>query len=121
MARAKLLLQEIETYAQNIGDTVRDPLLILDRDLCVKSANRAFYNTFHVTPEDTEDRLIGELGDGQWNAPALLDPRRDSGAFVTREPLSDLGAGQAQPRPEALKEVKELLENWGYAAPSRKP
>ena len=73
MARAKLLLQEIETYAQNIGDTVRDPLLILDRDLCVKSANRSFYKTFQTTPEDTEDRLIGDLGDGQWNVTPLLD------------------------------------------------
>lgn len=48
MARAKLLLQEIETYAQNIGDTVREPLLILDRELRIKSANRAFYKMFDV-------------------------------------------------------------------------
>lgn len=54
MARAKLLLQEIETYAQNIGDTIRDPLLILDRELRVKSANRAFYKTFGAWPEETE-------------------------------------------------------------------
>ena len=52
MARAKLLLQEIETYAQNI----RDSLLILDRDLCDKSANRSFYNTFQTLPEETEGR-----------------------------------------------------------------
>ena len=77
MARAKLLLQEIETYAQNIGDTIRDPLLILDRDLRVKSANRAFYMTYHVSPEDTEGCLISELGKGQWNLPPLLDLLRD--------------------------------------------
>ncbi len=73
MARAKLLLQEIETYAQNIGDTVRDPLIILDRDLRVKSANRAFYKVFKVFPEETEGQLIGALGDGQWNIPSLLE------------------------------------------------
>ena len=73
MARAKLLLQEIETYAQNIGDTIRDPLLILDRDLRVKSANRAFYKTFKVFPEETEGQPIAEIGDGQWNIPALLE------------------------------------------------
>lgn len=73
MARAKLLLQEIETYAQNIGDTIRDPLLILDRDLRVKSANRAFYKTFQALPEDTEGCLFHELGAGQWNIPPLLD------------------------------------------------
>lgn len=73
MARAKLLLQEIETYAQNIGDTIRDPLLILDRDLCIKSANRSFYKTFQTSPEETEDKAIGELGNGQWNLTPLLN------------------------------------------------
>ncbi len=77
MARAKLLLQEIETYAQNIGDTIRDPLLILDRDLCVKSANRSFYKTFQALPEETEGSSVSELGDGQWNIPPLLDLLRD--------------------------------------------
>ena len=72
MARAKLLLQEIETYAQNIGDTIRDPLVILDRNLCIKSANRAFYKTFKVFPEETEGYHISEPGDGQWNIPPLL-------------------------------------------------
>ena len=77
MARAKLLLQEIETYAQNIGDTIRDPLLILDRDLCVKSANRSFYKAFQVSPEDTENQYVQELGNGQWDLPPLLDLLRD--------------------------------------------
>jgi len=72
MARAKLPLQEIETYAQNIGDTIRDCLLILDRELYVKSANRAFYKTFQEIPEDTEGCLISELGNGQWDIPPLL-------------------------------------------------
>jgi len=73
MAKAKQLLQEIETYAQNIGDTIRDPLVILDRELRVKSANRAFYKTFQATPEETEGQLIYKLGNGQWNIPDLLD------------------------------------------------
>lgn len=77
MARAKLLLQEIETYAQNIGDTIRDPLVILDKDLRVKSANRSFYKTFQVLPEDTEGCFINELGNGEWNLPPLLDLLRD--------------------------------------------
>lgn len=73
MARAKLLLQEIETYAQNIGDTIRDPLLILDRELRVKSANRSFYKVFGVFPEETEGRPLADLGKGQWNVAALLE------------------------------------------------
>lgn len=69
--RAEGLLAEIETYAQNIVDTVREPLLMLDPTLRVRSANRAFYQTFHVSPEQTENHLIYELGNGQWDIPAL--------------------------------------------------
>jgi len=66
-----LLIEQIETYAQDVVDTVREPLLILDSTLRVHSANRAFYQTFHVAPDETENRLIYELGNGQWDIPAL--------------------------------------------------
>jgi PAS domain S-box-containing protein len=65
------LVEDIQTYAQNIVDTVREPLLILDTTLRVQSANRAFYQAFHVSPKETEDRLIYELGNGQWDIPDL--------------------------------------------------
>jgi signal transduction histidine kinase/DNA-binding response OmpR family regulator len=65
------LVEEIETYAQDIVDTVREPLLMLDTTLRVRSANRAFYQTFQVSPGETENRLIYELGNGQWDIPAL--------------------------------------------------
>jgi len=64
-------LRAIESYAQDIVDTVRKPLLILDPGLRVRSANRAFYDTFAVSAPDTENRLIYELGNGQWDVPAL--------------------------------------------------
>ena len=57
--------------AQNIVDTVPDPLLILDDALRVRAANRAFYLTFNVSLNETEGRLVYELGDGQWNIPLL--------------------------------------------------
>ena len=63
--------EDIQNYAQNIVDTVREPLLILDATLRVQSANRAFYQTFHVSPAETEGRLIYELGNGQWDIPDL--------------------------------------------------
>lgn len=69
--RAERLLAEIETYAQNIVDTVREPLVMLDSTLRVRSANRAFYQTFQVSSEETENCLIYELGNGQWDIPAL--------------------------------------------------
>ena len=64
-------VEDIETYAQDIVDTVREPLLMLDITLRVRSANRAFYETFQVTAQETENQLIYELGNGQWDIPAL--------------------------------------------------
>ncbi len=69
--RAEADLDAIDAYAQDIVDTVREPLLILDPSLRVRSANRAFYQTFEVDTEETENRLIYELGNGQWDIPAL--------------------------------------------------
>jgi signal transduction histidine kinase/CheY-like chemotaxis protein len=69
--RQKPFVEDIETYAQDIVDTVREPLLMLDTTLRVRSANRAFYQTFQVSSEETENRLIYELGNGQWDIPAL--------------------------------------------------
>jgi two-component system sensor kinase FixL len=58
-------------YFQNIVETVREPLVILDSDLRVTGASRSFYRTFSVTKLETEGRLIYELGDRQWDIPAL--------------------------------------------------
>ncbi len=71
MLERRPLVEDIQNYAQNIVDTVREPLLILDATLRVRSANRAFYQTFHVSPGETEGRLIYELGNGQWDIPDL--------------------------------------------------
>ena len=71
MTEQRPLVEDIQNYAQNIVDTVREPLLILDTTLRVRSANRAFYQTFHVSSEETEGRLIYELGNGQWDIPDL--------------------------------------------------
>src|SRR5205814_8359295 len=72
------LLEDIQDYALNIVDTVREPLLILDTTLRVRSANRAFYQTFHVSAAETVDRLIYELGNGQWDIPELRTLLEDS-------------------------------------------
>jgi PAS domain S-box-containing protein len=57
--------------AYNIVETVREPLVVLDERLRVVFANRAFYQTFQVTEEETVGRLIYELGNRQWDIPAL--------------------------------------------------
>src|SRR5438034_4118635 len=69
--KQKPIVEDIETYAQDIVDTVREPLLMLDTTLRVRSANRAFYQTFQVSSAETENRLIYELGNGQWDIPDL--------------------------------------------------
>lgn len=58
-------------YAESVVETVREPLLVLNADLRVETANRSFYQDFEVTREATEGRLIYELGNGQWDIPAL--------------------------------------------------
>jgi two-component system CheB/CheR fusion protein len=64
-------LQEARLYAESIVDTVREPLLVLDGDLRVRSANRSFYATFHATQEETVGRLLYELSNRQWDIPKL--------------------------------------------------
>src|SRR3954471_11585366 len=65
------LIAAARGYAESIVDTVREPLLILNADPHVRSANRSFYKMFRVEPPETEGRFIYDLGDGQWNIPAL--------------------------------------------------
>jgi two-component system CheB/CheR fusion protein len=70
------LVQAIEDargYAQNIATTVHEPVLILDVDLSVMFASRAFFQMFQTTPEDTEGKLVYELGNRQWDIPGLRE------------------------------------------------
>ncbi len=60
-------------FAEAIVETVREPLVILNQNLQVMKANRTFYATFQAVPGETEGRLIYDLGDGQWNIPALRE------------------------------------------------
>jgi chemotaxis protein methyltransferase CheR len=57
--------------AQAIVDTVREPVVVLDKGLRVIAASRSFYSRFKVSPEDTQGRLLYTLGDGQWDIPKL--------------------------------------------------
>ena len=67
----KRFWDESWAYIKTVVDIVREPILILDKDLCVLAANESFYRTFQVEEKDTEKKLIFELGNGQWNIPAL--------------------------------------------------
>ena len=60
-------------FAEAIVETVREPLVILNQNLQVVKANRTFYETFQAAREETEGRLIYDLGTGQWNIPKLRE------------------------------------------------
>jgi signal transduction histidine kinase len=60
-------------YAKNIVSTVREPLVVLDDELRVISANPSFYSTFKVTPEISEKALLYDLGNRQWDIPRLRE------------------------------------------------
>jgi signal transduction histidine kinase len=64
--------EEARLLAQGVVDTVRDPLLVLDGALRVRSANLPYYETFRVEPGEVESRPIAEVRGGEWNLPALL-------------------------------------------------
>lgn len=63
--------QPLAFSADCIVDTVREPMLVLSADLRVRRANRSFYRTFKVTPDETLDRLVYDLGNQQWDIPWL--------------------------------------------------
>jgi two-component system CheB/CheR fusion protein len=60
-------------FAEAIVETVREPLVILNQNLQVIKANKSFYGTFGAAREETENRLIYDLGNGQWNIPKLRE------------------------------------------------
>jgi len=68
------LNQEVQLareYSDNIVDTVRDSLLILDKNLKVLSANRSYYKLFHTVSEKTVGKFVYELEDNNWDIPEL--------------------------------------------------
>jgi two-component system CheB/CheR fusion protein len=76
---AVLMLIDIDSakrgldFAEAIVETVREPLVILNQNLQVMKANKKFYETFRTSREETEERLIYDLGNGQWNIPKLRE------------------------------------------------
>ncbi|MDQ6843345.1 MAG: ATP-binding protein [Bacteroidota bacterium] len=72
--RANIEIEKLKNalaYAENIIDAIHEPLVVLHPDLTIRTANHAFYKTFHCTPKQTEEKLIYEVGNGEWNIPKL--------------------------------------------------
>lgn len=66
-------IRNAQILAEDIINTVREPLVVLDGALQVVSASRAFYQTFKTAPQDTVGKPIYELGNQQWDIPELRD------------------------------------------------
>ncbi len=75
--QAEQASSEARRFAESVIETIQEALMVLDTDLKVLSANRSFYHTFQVTPEETEGRPIYEIGNRQWDLPDLRNLLED--------------------------------------------
>jgi two-component system CheB/CheR fusion protein len=99
-AQIKLsVMQLARELAEGIVNTVCEPLIVIDANLQVISASRAFYQQFQVRPAETLGRKIYDLGNGQWNIPALrqllediLPQQQVMEGFVVEHNFPELGA-----------------------------
>lgn len=66
-------LAEVQEYSEAMFATIRESLLILDKNLRIKNANSCFYKTFHVSEEETQGKLLYDIGNKQWDIPRLRE------------------------------------------------
>ena len=64
-------IKDAKDYAEAIVDTIHESVIILDRRLRVKSANKAFYKNFSVSEGETIGNFLYDLGNKQWDIPIL--------------------------------------------------
>jgi two-component system CheB/CheR fusion protein len=115
-------IREAYDYANDIVETVREPLLILDAGLKVITANRSFYEAFLVRPEETEDRHIYELGKGQWNIPELRQQLQ--GVLSQQTSFSDFDVSIEFPdigRRTMVLNAREIRQGISLPAPASSP
>lgn len=70
-ALVELVWEKSWTYIKTVVDVVREPILILNKDLAVIAANEPFYRAFRVEAKNTEGKKVYDLGNGQWDIPEL--------------------------------------------------
>ncbi|MCX6554762.1 MAG: PAS domain S-box protein, partial [Candidatus Aminicenantes bacterium] len=73
LAVIKQSADEASEFSESIIDTVREPLIALDKNLRVVKVSRSFYDFFKVKPEETVGQLIYNLGNKQWDIPKLRE------------------------------------------------
>jgi PAS domain S-box-containing protein len=88
-------LEHALAYAENIIATLREPFVVLDKNLRVHTANGAFYRDFRVSKDETEGRFVYDLGNGQWDIPQLRSLL--SQVLSDRHPVEDFEVDHAFP------------------------
>jgi two-component system CheB/CheR fusion protein len=98
MKTLQVEMQQLKLYAENIVDTVREPLLVLDANLSVISANSSFYEFFQVEEAATIGKRIYDLGNEQWDIPELrrlleeiLPEKSCFNDYVVRHTFAEIG------------------------------
>ena len=71
--KARVTSERAREYADQIIETVREPMLVLDADLTIVRANKAYYTAFKVLPVETEGRRFYDVGNGQWDRALLRE------------------------------------------------
>lgn len=66
-------LISMRNYSESIFKTIREPLIIIDKDFFVKSANASFYKYFQTTEKETEGHSFFEIGDCHWDIPEFKE------------------------------------------------
>lgn len=101
-------------FARSIVDTVREPLLILEKDLRIHSANLSYYHLFGGLPQDTEGVSIQAVGGGRWSIPELVARLQKSPD--SEKPFEDFevvyGPPEGRQSTYSLN-ARRLLENGG--------
>src|SRR6185436_14345682 len=94
--RAEAASARDRAYSDAVIQAVGVPLVVLEADLKIIRVNDAFYDEFRVGPEDTLGKLLYDIGNGQWNDPAL---RRQLDAVLSKnEPMSEIEIEHHFPR-----------------------
>jgi PAS domain-containing protein len=70
--RGESTVEALLEYANSVIATLRDPLLVLDKNLQIISSNQAFYTTFHVEEREIIGRSLPDVGNREWDIPKLL-------------------------------------------------
>lgn len=92
------LLEEARAYFESIFETIRQPLLVLDEEHRVVSANRCFHAAFQLSPNEVQDRPLWEIGNGEWKIAELreilnsIHPQNPSfEGFAVKQDFSRIG------------------------------